>query len=46
MVVGNDFTTYDIIANEECAFEMKIEDATTCRWNDFVREFLVIIALP
>ena len=44
MVIGTDFTTYDCIANEECAFDIKIED-TTCRCNHFVRAFLVIIAL-
>ena len=46
MVIGTEFTTYDCIANEECAFDMKIEDTTTCRCNHFVRAFLVIIALP
>ena len=29
-----------------CAFDIKIEDTTTCRCNHFVRAFLVIIALP
>ena len=45
MVVGTDFTTYDCIANEECASDIKIEDTTICRCNDFVRAFLVVIAL-
>ena len=45
MVVGTDFTTYDCIANEECAFDVKIKDTTICRCNDFVLAFLVIIAL-
>ena len=46
MVIGTDFTTYNCIANEECAFDIKIEDTTTCRCNYFVRVFLLIIALP
>ena len=46
MVIGTDFTTYDCIANEECAFDIKIEDSTTCRCNHFVRAFLAITALP
>ena len=46
VVIGTDFTIYDCIANEECAFDIKIEDATTCRCNHFVRAFLVTIALP
>ena len=46
MVIGTDFTTYDCIATEECAFVIKIEDTTTCRCNHFVQAFLVIIALP
>ena len=53
MVIGTDFTTYDCIANEECSFDIKIEDTITCnhlitcnnRCNHFVRAFLVIIAL-
>ena len=45
VVVGTDFSTYDFIANEECAFDIKIEDTTKCRCNDFVRPFLAIIAL-
>ena len=46
MVVGTDFTTYDCIANEECEFDIKIEDAGTCLCNNFARECLVLIALP
>ena len=46
MVIGTGFTTYDCIANEECAFDIKIEDTTTCRCNHFIRAFLVITALP
>ena len=46
MVIGTDFTTYDCIANEECAFDIKIEDSTTCQCNHFVLALLVIIALP
>ena len=45
MVVGTDFTTYDYIANEECAFDNKLEDTTICRCNDFVQAFLVKTAL-
>ena len=45
VVVANDFTTYDCIANEECAFDIKSEDTNICRCNDFVQAFLVIIAL-
>ena len=46
MVIGTDFAIYDCIANEECAFDIKTEDTTTCQCNHFVRVFLVIIALP
>ena len=46
MVIGTNFTAYNCIANEECAFDIKIEDTTTCRCNHFVRAFLLIIALP
>ena len=46
MVIGTDFTTYNCIANEECAFDIKTEDTTTSRCNHFVQTFLVIIALP
>ena len=46
VVSGTEFTTYDCIANEEYAFDIKIEDTTTCWCNPFVRAFLVIIALP
>ena len=46
MVIGTDFTTYDCIANDERAFDIKIEDTTTYRCNHFVRVFLLIIALP
>ena len=45
VVVGTDFNTYDCIANEECAFDNKIEDTTICRCNDFVQAFLVKTAL-
>ena len=45
VVLRTDFTTYDCIANEECAFDIKIEDTTICRCNDFAQGFLVIIAL-
>ena len=46
MVIETDFTTYDCIATEECAFDIKTEDTTTRRCNHFLRAFLVIIALP
>ena len=46
MVIGTNFTTYDCIANEECAFDIKIEGTTTCRCNHFVRAFVVIIDSP
>ena len=46
VVIGTDYTTYDCIANEECAFYIKIEDTTTCPCDNFVRAFQVIIALP
>ena len=46
MVIETDFTTYDRIDNDECAFDIKIEDPTTCQCNHFVRAFLVIIGLP
>ena len=46
MVIGTNFTIYDCIANEECAFDIKMEDITTYRCNHFVRAFLVITALP
>ena len=45
VVIRTDYTTYDCIANEECAFYIKIKDNTTCRCNNFVRAFQVIIAL-
>ena len=45
LVVGTDFTTYDCIANEECAYDIKIESTIICRCNDLVRAFVVIIAL-
>ena len=46
LVIGTDFTTYNCIANEEWAFDIKIENTTTSRCNHFVQTFLVIIALP
>ena len=45
VVVRTDFTTYDCITNEECAFDIKTEDTTICRCNNFVQGFPVIIAL-
>ena len=46
LVVGTDFATYNCIANEECASDIKIEDTATCWCNELVQAFLVIIALP
>ena len=45
VVVGTDFTIYDCIANEKCSFDIKTDDTTICRCKDFVRAFLLIIAL-
>ena len=44
MVIGTDFTNYDFIANDECAFDIEIEDFTTCRCNHLIQTFLVITA--
>ena len=45
LVIGVDFTGYDMLVDEKCTFHVKLENIVICQCTDLVYAFTVMIAL-